>query len=50
MLGAAHYEYQFYSQQPGEAGSQIVAVSLKPLDFRAKDTTENIHRKTKIFR
>lgn len=50
MLGAAHYEYQYYSQQPGEAGSQIVAVSLKPLDFRANGTMENIHRTTKIFK
>lgn len=35
MLGAAHHEYQYGVQQHGEAGSQIVAVRLKPLDFKA---------------
>lgn len=42
MLGAAHYEYQYYIQQPGEAGGQIVAVSLKPSDLKSNGKMENI--------
>lgn len=49
MLGAAHHEYQYGVQQHGEAGSQIVAVRLKPLDFKANYTMGTYSRRQRAL-